>query len=1450
MESDKLMDKNSDSNNVDSVILPNDTIHHVQTIDHKEQYTEFHSEEEREKKEEDIAHNDDSHEGQTTDDTDDENNHSIQANYWVEDEPVPVDDENSGAFNIYNYSYYNLLGTNSYPQDSKVSFNDIKSIYYFKKYDIEKDSNSYFMGGHEEAEDEDEENEYDQDYDDDDEEEDDEEYEDEEILFDHDEDEEESDEIEYDSDGEPIENTKTAVLAYQKQRTSQKLDTSSEEDRDDDDNDSDQESVSSVIENTGVDGVLDESILHRLRFSNTTSSTDSSDSPDNRFHQFNIRDSIDKTKLEKLKQQELKEQHKKELEDLKKLRELDMEKLDQQQQPSPTSTGARRSWTNSNTFKYIPKNLSPISSPNVSLEKDNSNNNSKVENEDDEEDEDDQEYDDVIIHDDIENSNLSDIVSKDKVDEEEDEDEEYNDDIIIHDNVENGGLSDDIKDSFTKSIKEDLKIENVKKEEEEEEYNDDIIIHDNVVNGGLSDDIKDSFTKSIKEDIKKAQKEIENEENEKEEGDNEEYNDDIIIHDDIDNGGLSDLIKKSFVETLAMSNGHLHQEDDENGSINWNDISESDLIDGEDENNEKILDIIKSRSILEGNLIEIRNNLEVEKSKLRDYFTKAKEELKMSIENVSKYYNDSTNLDPNNSEDFEKHRNELEEVSKSLVELEYKIVEIEESIGTKNSKSPTTSSKHHNSKPTKNQTKINSLLSEIVCLKEQIEKEKMEKLNQDTELKDITNHLLDMATQLSNALVNSSANGSLSSSVGSNSNGSSFSSASNLMDIENYRNQIVTLEKRLSIWKHHNEMLHKELMTDKQTNQKELLDLNYKFKKMEAERDRLSDKIDRLVQDKGVMEGTQQFLEILVGNLKNDNETLSLTISLMKQESEDVQNRFNQLVLELKEMGESTVSKLQDIINELMLERSQLQHQTKEAEMERLELVNRLSLVSDQLSHQEQTHQQLLLTTESTIKSLESSEIKCNYLQGQLDLANKRLERAESEVDRLTKEMDRLIKINCDTKEQQQNLMEQEHGRIKSSFSIIKEQALDIKHLLSKEKNEIIQLGTSISYILEKGRNNTSKTVKSLRDFVLKEVETTKLDINSKLCEIESNLSQNQELTSQIDTSQILLQEMNQQKNKLNEMQLKIVKMESQINEISETNSNNNNSNLQCSTSNSNNSSSSSSNNNNWERDQVIQLMKLENKIRKIEAGISEIIEYKSPQSQTPLPVATTTITTTTTTHHTYTNDNLNIEPLQDLSSPISSSPVLISTSTNNDEIEISSITEEDQSTNTSSNSNITTQEPIIITPKITPKPTINPNDTNSIMNVKSILLDSLLIGTGSILSIVFYQLMYHNKNLESLTSIFKSSLKYGLIFSSLSGIIKFTSTLLTSSTTLSSTPTLKHKSTSSPSITSKEIIVSSLLSASIFGGFFYMKNRNPINLIAGGLIGLTNGLLIKYKYK
>eukprot|EP01132_Coremiostelium_polycephalum_P000877 gene877-1098_t len=966
----------------------------------------------------------------------------------------------------------------------------------------------------------------------------------------------------------------------------------------------------------------------------------------------------------------------------------------------------------------------------------------------------------------------------------------------------------------------------------------------------------------------------------------------------------------------------------------------SESVDDQDENFKKIIEM---RTKIEKDLEEFRRKSNLETKQLRDCYNQAKTDLNQKIEQLYSQQkqhhqqlkdgifsfsddNDHDGTDGNVNDNSEANSsmiistssNEIDDISKSLKELEYKINEMNQhsNVVDNQDENPIQSNTDTNNDGensmeiiTTNNTssgrknEINSLISDFTYLKEQIEKEKSEKVNRDRELQDITKHLLETASQLNNAIIFKSEfnDNSLTPTI---SNTTTTTTTNNFInninndesrekELEFCRKQIDLLEKRLSTWKHDNDMLHAEILTGKEKNSNEYLDFTTKIKKVEQERDRLYAKIEKLELDIGEGEERESVLTNVVTNLMNDKQKLSEALYDMQAERVASVDRFNSLITELRVMGENSVTKLKDIVSELTLEREELQNGIRDADNEREAMIIQLNLVRDQLHQSEEDKQkmserisktedsnnQLLISAENTIKKLESSEIKCNHLQIQLQIVNRRLNWTESEVERLTKEMDRVSTnqtgngVNGPVGNATGGgvgFSYDQSNKIRLSFDYMKAQVSSMKQLLSKERSEIIQLGSDLAEIVEKGKRNTSITINSLRDLIIKEVENTKVGLACKIAEIEekekqqifySQFDQRQQSITPASSSpsisiknsdedaiinpynqqqqlsndhQFLISELINQKSKLSEMQQKILKLENQISEITAEN-----------------------NNSNYDGDQVSQLKKMEYKIRKIEAGISGIIDSPS-KSLTPSH-STTTITTTTTTHH-YGSGQ----------------------------------TEEDATGNGGStpdsnyNNKRRLQQPPQQQKLITPGGDENNDHEDSISSVyfstiKRVVTDTLVFGSN----ILFFRLMNTGDNIgsdiittsnlqHSIISLCKSSLNYGLIISSVVGFTKLPlsyfnneqqSTMNSVTTTatptpLSSTTKLEYDKMGNLILTKndnveeidegpkniktrngiKETLVCGLVGATVYGGILYFKQqKQPIYLLSGCIIGCLN---------
>ncbi|KAF2077470.1 hypothetical protein CYY_001243 [Polysphondylium violaceum] len=975
-------------------------------------------------------------------------------------------------------------------------------------------------------------------------------------------------------------------------------------------------------------------------------------------------------------------------------------------------------------------------------------------------------------------------------------------------------------------------------------------------------------------------------------------------------------------------------EEEEEEEMNPEEITTTEELSGSDVDNQEILKIINNRSTLENSLMETRAKAALEKDKLYEFFDKAQIDLRKCMDDVSTYFNldlgDDISIPPTLA-NLSLLRNDSE-VSDSLILLENKINEIEESIDK-----PSKSKGGKGKSPSK--VKVHSLLHDFIHLKQQIEKENSEKINRDNELRDITHHLLTMASQLSKAVAhkmsmenspimnnknnnNNSSNSNnstastnvsselisspitssftttsidipnnnnrlnhpsieLLSSTSSFSPSSSPSSSTMEKEIEFYRFQIKNLEERLSKWKFDNEMLHLEILNDKQSNTKEMSNLVEKMKKIEMERDEISKKNMDLLESIGELEVRETVMTNRMQIYRNDNEALSRNVIELQIDRNSITEKFNQLILEIREMGENTISNLKDVINQLVFEREELESSVFEAQSVRDTLIKELNqvttmasnsevekkIINDKLKSSEEFSKGLLLSCQNTFKQLEETEIKCNHYKNQLLIVNKRLVWTESEIDRLTKEMDSLSKLNSRYQQQQQfedslntdysNSNNNTNATMDSShFETIKNEAINIKNLLDNEKNQLVKLDSNITLILEKGKVNSFKTLETLKDFVIKELNITKSDLSSKISEIDSlksSIDNNDSLVDgevgDSDKQKQLLEEMEIQKSKLFEMQQKILKMESKMSQINSVDSSS------C--------SPSTDISNSYDRNQIAQLKRLENKIRKIEAGISEIVDYKS---QPPTPILTTTTITTTTTHHTYTNNNIindqNNNPSSDFilngttndgnySTNLKGEIMTPSTSSTNlvdDYNEQSSGGNISVSLSTKGEDSIGSNETPMGSDTMTNN--INSNDNNGQVSliIKSILTNSVSLFTKSTLSIMYYKLFTSlqstttaTTNNEQILSIFKSSCKFGLFVAGGFGLFK-----LLSMPKILQQKQSKQNNNNNSNI-KKEYIINGLVGASVLGGILFLKQRNssPLIPLAGGLIGMVNGILL-----
>ncbi|EGG20502.1 hypothetical protein DFA_00363 [Cavenderia fasciculata] len=838
---------------------------------------------------------------------------------------------------------------------------------------------------------------------------------------------------------------------------------------------------------------------------------------------------------------------------------------------------------------------------------------------------------------------------------------------------------------------------------------------------------------------------------------------------------------------------------------------------------EELDEMVERRSEIERTLQDYRERSEYERTRLRECFNLAKQNLKQKIDLVSKQFNNA--IVPEDADHEDSIKDELEKVLISLSVLQGKIDDMEHSlVEDDNTNDPSPQSFTQSTTTRKQKLASKSLVTEFMHLKEQIEKERKEKIARDKELEDITKHLLEMALQVSNTIFtlpheNQQPSSQKDSSIVPLLNGQQVNNRDGSLEIEFYRNQVKLLEERLNIWKHHNEMLHMQLLMDKQTNSQEFSNLSLKIQKVEEERDKLCLRIDNLVQELGMMEGRESMLSIMIENLMNDKESLSETIFEMNKERELITSRFSQLLLELKEMGENQVNKLQVIVNELIRERETLENDISKITADRNNLIGDLgslhiqisslekdkTTVSDQYRSSEENNNRLLVQTQETIKKLETSEIKCTHLQNQLHIVNRRLSWAESEVERLTKEMNRLSLVNDDNDESSlqqddQSLVNNSNNseKIKSALENIRENVLKMKNTLLKEKTEILQLDSDLAHVVDKGKVDSTKTISSLKDYILREVEVTKNEISNKLQSI--NNDQQIAPADLLTTNEILLVEMEYQKAKLNEMQAKITKLETQIQEMS-------------------------NDNNGYLGDQVGQLMRMECKIRKMEAGISELynVDYKSPPI--PPPAATTSTTTTTTVTHHYLSPVLTPTKQQNSTDDI---PQHENNLISHDTIE-TPLPENDIDQHTNNNIN-----------------NDNNNNNNNNNNIGGILKESMVFGGSAFLSSLLFAFFNSEKggklSSQTVLSMFKKSGIYGFGVIALTGSLLLVSPIVGNDETKSSSTTITTKPTTK--MNGKEIVASLSTGAVICASVLYGKHRNMDYLLMGSTIGLALGSL------
>eukprot|EP01133_Synstelium_polycarpum_P011937 gene11937-13912_t len=528
-----------------------------------------------------------------------------------------------------------------------------------------------------------------------------------------------------------------------------------------------------------------------------------------------------------------------------------------------------------------------------------------------------------------------------------------------------------------------------------------------------------------------------------------------------------------------------------------------------------------------------------------------------------------------------------------------------------------------------------------------------------------------------------------------------------------------------------------------------------------------SEKIDQMMADMGAREARESIMSNLVENLMADRESLSQTIVEMEDERRVISERFDQLVLELREMGENAVIRLQEIINEMTMEREELENSIRDAQSDRTALITELTTLNQQLENDRATNGQLLVRVEAAVKKLEHSELRCTHLQTQLKIVNRRLHWAESEAERLSKEMNRLLIVTSSSSGgigSSSPRATKDNEKIRLALETIREKVAAMRDALMKEKDGILQMGSDLAAVVERGRADSTRTISSVKDFVLREVETTKLGIANKLTEIntieEAIDAEQSEQPQQNDA--YLLNEVHFQKGKLNEMQDKIIKLEGQILEIT-------------------------AENNSTIGDQVVQLMRMESKIRKMEAGISVLSDYKPLQVPgTPVPIQSTTITTTTTTQHHYI----------DATSPLLS-PTMVSSST--------------PPTTTISSSTFT---PISEEQQQSIVPS---DDEKSSDSIGRILIDSVLVGASSFLTSVFFNILNNPHNPIQLDQLTRLGLQYGAGTMALCGIIR-------------------------TALIPLDVFLSGVIGASLCGFVLYFKQKRPEHLIAGAVIGLGLG--------
>ncbi|GAM29423.1 hypothetical protein SAMD00019534_125990 [Acytostelium subglobosum LB1] len=965
-----------------------------------------------------------------------------------------------------------------------------------------------------------------------------------------------------------------------------------------------------------------------------------------------------------------------------------------------------------------------------------------------------------------------------------------------------------------------------------------------------------------------------------------------------------------YTPRFTQPRPQLPQSDNSDEDEDEAEESEEDEVDVDDEDDlveeSKLNEIKTKRSLIEKELQEYRQKTDHERRRLRDCFAQAKQNLKEKIEQASSLLtsdnnsnNNGNNASTNNVNSISSNKttshsssssardlvyienqtmkDELDDVLLSLSQLQHKINDMELSLGDD------PRGAIHKQSTDRQQRK--------------------ELMLQDRDLEDITKQLLDMALQVSSSVLYKPKQQQHQPAGTTTTSTTSDDNTSSSRDIEFYRNQVEALETRLGQWKHHNEVLHIELLMDKQNSSQEFLNMSNKIQKVEEERDRMCSRIDQLVAELSAMEGRESVLSSMVNNLMGDKEALAQTILDMDKDRAGITERFNHLILELRVTGESACIQLQEIIDALTLEREELQSEIRGAQEQRGDLITKLETLNVRLFAlerdnttlvtkfytSEQSNSALLQETQRTVKLLEASERECAQLQNQLQVVNKRLMWAESEVDRLTKEMNRLLTASITPSSNSISTsgnvnvpssssvvdVELSQGpknteRIQVALESIKEKVLHLKQALLKEKKEILQLRSGLALVVEKGKVNSSQTLSSLRDYILREVETTKIGIANKLTEIESTNNSTNSGTTKEDlelTNQYLLSEVQHQRNKLNLMQSKIVKLESQIIGIT-------------------------SENNSFVGDQVNQLMKMESKLRKMEVGISQL---SGPNYS--LPMQSTTITTTTTTQYFTADNNTNVllsSPMADeeFEQEATNKPELSSdgwTHIGNSALAPLPSSSSTPTTTPSAVSDTPTPLPLAegTTPEVStpaaqtdikPRTSSSNNRTNNSTRktIQKLVKGTLALGLSTYSSSLFIQLLNHNSGSPiHLSDLSTQSLRYGASVMALTGLIqsswiainqiftplnnnKHTNNIshapaageLTDDTHTQSTTTndvannqlMDYDDDESSTHSYRDIALSGAIGAAMCSAVLYHRLKRPDVAVAGSLLGFSIG--------